>query len=126
MLICLATLAYITYYTVNFSFVISSIGFAYYVGPSFSLSPSSKGFQKFKRFQNTCYFSLYVKLWGTAQRLVSHIFTFPKTCKKNPKNIGFLWHGICIVISQHMFEFGADIRIFKQKMCKCSIVRDTI
>ena len=53
-------------------------------------------------------------------------FTFPKTCKEKTKNIGFLWHGICIVISQHMFEFGADIRIFKQKMCKCSIVRDTI
>lgn len=59
-----------------------------------------------KRFQNTCYFSLYVKLWVTAQRLVSHISPSRKLAKKKTKNIGFLWHGICMVISQHMLEFG--------------------
>lgn len=77
-----------------------------------------------KRFQNTCYFSLYVKLWGTAQRLVSHISPSRKLAKKKQRISDFF--GMVSVWLFPSICLSSEIHIFKQKMCKCSIVRDTI
>lgn len=120
-LFCLATLAYITYSELFFCYI--KHRFRLLCG-TFSLSPSSKGFQKFKRFQNACYFSLYVKLWGTAQRLVSHISPSRKLAKKKQRISDFF--GMVSVWLFPSICLSSEIHIFKQKMCKCSIVRDKL
>lgn len=106
--------------------VVSGINLACYVGPFLCLLETN-GFQKFKRFKNTCNFSLYVQLWRTAQCLVSHTSQSQKLAKRK-KKIGFTkcFGMVSVKVFPSICLSSEQIRIFNQKMYKCSIVRDTI
>lgn len=109
--------------TVNFSFVISSIGFAYYVGPFLCL-PVRRGFKSLNAFKMHVIFHCTWS-YGSLLNVSSVTFHLPENLQRKKQRISdffgmvsvWLFPSICL---------SSEIHIFKQKMCKCSIVRDTI